>query len=135
MINKKGFTLVEILVVIVLISLILGLGIPGIMKLNENANKRSLNSKIELIENAGVLWGNDNKALLKATNCEIDSQNYDCYQISLEKLIEEDYYPSEKNDAPYVSNPVDKTAITSNCVYVYKKNNRVYAKYINTACQ
>ena len=62
--NKKGFTLIEILVVIALIGLIFGLGVPGIIKLKENMNKRSLNSKIALVESSAVLWGNDNKTLL-----------------------------------------------------------------------
>ena len=124
---KKGFTLVEILVVIVLISLILGLGIPGIMKLNENAKKRSYNTKVDMIESAAVVWGNNNKTLLKATNCEIDSQNYDCYKISVAKLIEDEYLNSEEIGKIIYNNPETDDTLLNNCVYVYKKNNRVYA--------
>ena len=40
--NNKGFTLVEILSVIVLIALLLGIGIPGIMRIS---NKMKENSK------------------------------------------------------------------------------------------
>ena len=112
--NNKGFTLVEILSVIVLISLIFGLGVAGVSKLRDNSNKRSLNTKINLIESAAQIWGNNNKTLLKNTTCEIDGETYDCYKVSVETLIEEDILDSEKIGQIAYSNPV------------YKKNNRVY---------
>ena len=58
--NNKGLTLVELLAVIVLISLLLGLGIPGINRIRQNMNKKALNTKTSLIEQAGVLWGQVN---------------------------------------------------------------------------
>lgn len=125
--NKQGFTLVEILVVIVLISLILGLGIPGIMKLSENMKKRSLNSKINIVESAAIVWGNDNKTLLKKTICEINGLGYDCYKLSLGNLIEEDYLPSESVDKISYLNPSNKEELINNCIYIYKRNNKVYS--------
>ena len=35
MLNNKGFTLVEILSTIVIIAMLMGIGIPGIMKISE----------------------------------------------------------------------------------------------------
>ena len=55
--NKKGFTLVEILATIVLIGLLFGLAVPGVNRIRDNMNKKALNTKIQLIEQAGVLWG------------------------------------------------------------------------------
>ena len=129
-INKKGFTLVEILVVIALIGLILGLGVPGIMKLSENSKKRTYKQKVSLIESAGVAWGNNNKTLLKSTTCDIDGIEYDCYKVSVERLIEDDYLNSEKNGEIAYSDPTDNTkSLIHNCVFIYKKNNRVYSKF------
>ncbi|MBQ3021034.1 MAG: prepilin-type N-terminal cleavage/methylation domain-containing protein [Bacilli bacterium] len=137
--NKKGFTLVEILSVIVLISLLLGLGIPGVMKISENMKKKSLNTKIKLIEEAGVFWGQDNKTLLQSiTDCEIDDSGAEsnCYKISISSLISEDYLDKENNSNSYM-NPVNNKdlAIDENCkVHVYKKNNRVYAYFGKKSC-
>ena len=64
-INNKGFTLVEILAVIVLIGLLFGVGIPAISKISKNMEVRSYTQKVKLVEKAGELWGQDNKALLQ----------------------------------------------------------------------
>jgi len=63
--NKKGFTLIEILVVIVLVALLLGIGIPGVMKISQNMKKRSLNTKLDLVEQAAILYGQDIKHYYK----------------------------------------------------------------------
>ena len=131
--NNKGFTLVEILAVIVLIAFLLGVGIPGVNRISRNMKKKSLNTKIGLIEQAGVLWGQDNKTLLQATNCEDkDGNATKCYKIEIERLIEDDYLDSESNDDITYKNPVDDAELKNKCVYVYKKSNRVYA-YFSTS--
>ena len=128
--NKKGFTLVELLSVIVLIGLLLGLGIPGINRIKQNMNKKSLNTKINLIEQAAVLWGQDNKTLLQKDDCsDVDNDNKKCYKIKIEELISEDYLESESHNDITYTNPVDNSELKDKCVYVYKKNNRVYASF------
>jgi len=127
--KKDGFTLVELLATIVLISLLLGLGIPGVMKISKNMKTRSFNTKISLIEKSGELWGQDNKSLLQNETCEIDSKTVNCYKITIKELIENDYLDSEDRNSIKFVNTIDDSDITSHVVYVYKKNNRVYAKY------
>lgn len=130
--NNKGFTLVELLSVIVLIGLLLGLGIPGINRIKQNMNKKSLNTKINLIEQAAVLWGQDNKTLLQKDDCsDVDNDNNKCYKIKIEELISEDYLESEShNEITYTNPETNKDMIEKNCyVRVYKKNNRVYAMF------
>ena len=129
--NNKGFTLVELLSVIVLIGLLLGLGIPGINRIKQNMSKKSLNTKINLIEQAAVLWGQDNKTLLQAkSDCnDKDGNTISCYKKTIESLIEEDYLESESHNEITYTNPVDNSELKGKCVYVYKKNNRVYANF------
>ena len=103
--NNKGFTLTELLVTIVLIGLLLGIGIPGGMK------KRSYKTKIDLVEQAGTLWGQDNLALLQTTTCDIKEDSgtntYNCYKTNIKELIENDYLESEdRKDIKFV-NPID----------------------------
>jgi len=129
--NKKGFTLVEILSTIVLIALLLGLGIPGVMKISDNMKKRAYNTKVDLIEQAGILWGQDNKTRLQSNNCTIESENYKCKKITVEELIELDYLDSENQESISYKNPETDIEMLYNYIYIYKKNNRVYAKYNN----
>lgn len=127
--NKKGFTLVELLSVIVLISLLLGLGIPGISRISKRMKERSYNTKVDLVEQAAVLWGQDNKTRLQTDDCKIDGKDYKCKKITIEELIEGDYIDSELQDVLSYKNPKDDTEMLYNYVYIYKTNNRVYAKY------
>ena len=92
--NKKGFTLVEILSTIVIIGLLFGLAVPGINKIRDNMNKKALNTKLQLIEQAGVLWGQDNRTRLtaiKSCNVDSDSEDKSCNKVSIKTLVEDDY--------------------------------------------
>ena len=128
--NKKGFTLVEILSVLVLIGLLLGLAIPGINKISSNMKKKSYSKKVSLVESAAELWGQDNKTLLQSSSdCEIKGgEKVSCYKITVGSLIENNYLDSDRNSGEYIS-PLDNSDMRNQCVYVYKKNNRVYSYY------
>ena len=135
--NKKGFTLVELLSVIVLIGLLLGIGVPGVMRISKKMKERSFNTKKEQIEQAATLWGQDNRTRLSKSTCKVlesgVEKEYHCYKISIKELIEEDYLDNENNNSENIEykNPIDNQDIQRMCVYVYKKNKRVYAYYTN----
>ena len=42
--RKNGFTLTELLATIVIIALLLGLGVPGVMKVSDSMKKRAYNT-------------------------------------------------------------------------------------------
>lgn len=58
--NKKGFTLVELLAVIVVLSLVMIIAIPAIIKNTSSAKKAILKTKVNLIVDESVIWGEDN---------------------------------------------------------------------------
>ena len=125
--NKNGFTLVELLSVLVLISLLMGIAVPGINRISKNMKTKSYNEKKELIESAAVLWGQDNKTLLqKYEKCNDDIGP--CYKISIKELIEADYLDYDRNGKEYID-PETDSDIQDRCVYVYRKNKRVYAYF------
>lgn len=127
--NKKGFTLVELLAVLVLISLLMGLAIPGINRISNNMKKKSYNQKIKLIESAAELWGQDNKTRLQAdTDCS--SEISKCKKITIADLIKENYLDSDNNSGKYI-NPKNDEDMKDCIVFVYKQNKRVYAKFDN----
>lgn len=55
--NNRGFTLVEIISVIVLLGLIIGITVPSVMIASTNVKKKTLQTKIDNIEQAAVLYG------------------------------------------------------------------------------
>ena len=128
--NKKGFTLVELLAVLVLISLLMGLAIPGINRISNNMKKKSYNQKIKLIESAAELWGQDNKTRLQTTSCNIDDNEVPCYKIEIKELLSENYLDSDNNSGKYI-NPKNDKDMKECIVFVYKQNKRVYAKFDN----
>lgn len=127
--DNKGFTLVEILSTIVIIALLIGIGVPGVMQISKRMKFRSYETKIDLVERAGELWGQDNKALLGETECTIDGVTYKCKKVKIKDLIIADYLDSESKEANSFISPVTNKEIIEECVYVYKKNNRVYSCY------
>lgn len=134
--KKNGFTLVELLSVLVLISLLMGIAIPGINRISKNMKTKSYNEKKELIESAAVLWGQDNKTLLQANNdCKLSTDEIVlCYKITVGSLIENSYLDSDNNSGKYI-NPLDNSDMKNQCVYIYKKNKRVYSYFVgNKEC-
>ena len=127
--NKKGFTLVELLAVLVLISLLMGLAIPGINRISNNMKKKSYNQKIKLIESAAELWGQDNKTRLQA-DADCSSEISKCKKITIGDLIKDNYLDSDNNSGKY-SNPKNGKDMKECEVFVYKKNKRVYSEFNN----
>jgi competence protein ComGC len=62
--NKNGFTLVELMAVLVIIGLLLVLTIPNIVKISKQSKAKAYDTKINLIEQMAVYYGMDNKSLI-----------------------------------------------------------------------
>jgi len=58
--NKKGFTLVELLAVIIILALLVVLASTSVTKLVGDSKNDLYNSQIELIKSAAQIWGADN---------------------------------------------------------------------------
>ena len=63
-INKKGFTLVELLVVLVILAIIMSIAIPSITSSIERSRQKERDSKIELIKSAAELYVDRHKNTL-----------------------------------------------------------------------
>ena len=137
--NKKGFTLVEVLTVIVLLSLILGIAVPNITKASKKAKERTLLTKVKNIEKAAVLYGQDHREdFNKSGGCYIESNHYDeCMKIiTVDDLIKEDTnekkYINADDESGNIINPTDKDKTLNNCqIQIYKKYGKIYAVYLN----
>ena len=60
-INNKGFTLVELLAVLVILGAIMGMAIPSITSSLERSKEKQNQSKIKMIESYAELYVNDHK--------------------------------------------------------------------------
>ena len=63
--KKNGFSLVEILAVIVILSIVATMATFSVMKTRENSMKKLLNTKIDELEQAPFFMGKRTKVLLK----------------------------------------------------------------------
>ena len=65
--NNKGFTFVEIISVIVLLGLIIGIAVPSVMNASTNVKKKTLQTKVDNIEQAAVLYGQNHRESFTVT--------------------------------------------------------------------
>lgn len=132
--NKKGFTLVEVLAVVVILSIILSMATFGVMNIRRNSLQKLVDTKISNLESSAIIYGQENQNELIET-CNVDEVNYDfCKLVNVKYLIENEYYATNEvnseNKKDLINNVTNKSMLCDE-IQIYKKNNRVYAKAIN----
>ena len=119
--NKKGFTLIEVIMVIAIITILSLILIPNVMVLIDKNKERSCEKMIDNIESAAKMYVNQNKYEL----------GFDCNKtkgIKLKTLVDAGYLGGE------LVNPINKekidlkseVSVTYNCKvkgFKYKVNN------------
>ncbi len=86
--NKKGFTLVELLVVIVILAVIMSIAIPSITSSIERSKDKQKTQIIKLIESAGELYVDKHKNTVTPP-------------ITLNQLIEDGLITKEEMKDPF----------------------------------
>ena len=117
--NKKGFTLVELLSVIVLLGVVLTLGTVGVASIKKRINDNMFTSKLDYILTAAKTWGGDHKDLIETAN-----------NITVQELINAKYLKTEERDPSNnaaVLYDNDKNSVNGLEIKVTLENNRVYA--------
>ncbi len=138
--NKKGFTLVELMAVIVLISVVALIGVSSVIGVRKQMNKKLFEDKMSSAISAAEKWGEDNKDSLETT-------------LTIGDLIVNNYYESEEAVDPslynytkcsnnkssklgykdgelcknIVTNNADNLVVNELSIKVFTKNRRVYA--------
>lgn len=151
---KNGFTLVELLATIVIISIITLIGTVGINAAKKEINQSMWNTNVDLIEASAANFGSDKKAYIEnlIDSCVVDdSSKVPCLTITVQTLINRGYlnskdYISYNGDDKYkviINKTIDKSDdedenfqngyyVNNYKIAIYIENNIVYAKYLNT---
>lgn len=122
---KKGYTLVEVISVIALLSIIGLIVIPIISKSISNSQEKAYESQVELIIEASHKWAIDNTNLLPVDNS--------IYKLSLSNLINGNYIQNTKNGK--LKDPRDSSKTMNGCVYItYSDEYNQYIYEYNEVC-
>lgn len=134
--KDKGFTLVELMVVLVIIVIISAIGFGGISLVQTNIKKSLWQGKVDMIEKNAIVYGEDNKNRLVST-CVVDGvTKNECMIVTVQYLLDTNYIKTDEEDAehnPTIINeslPEDDANYYANNmnVFIYLENNIVYAK-------
>ena len=141
--NKKGFTLVEILAVLVIIAVVSLIGTVSITGVRRKMEENLFKNKLGEIISAASKWGEDNKSELDTTKTvgflitsgyleteeAINTTKYDQYTCGSETNDKKDVtgYIEDELCKNVITNNVDYKVLNSLTVEIYRSNNRVYS--------
>lgn len=132
---KKGFTLIEMLAVIVILSIVIGMAMFSSSRVKDNSLKKLLETKISDLESAAIMYGQENQGELNES-CTISEVEYSaCKDITVKELIDGSYYKSTETDSNgnvTLINNVTHESMLNDKLTIYRKNNRIYALYIGS---
>ena len=115
---KKGFTLVEVLAVLVILAVIGMITIPAVNRIIDESKQKTYDSQVELIIENAKRWATDNNYLLP----DDDS----VYKLPVKRLIDEEYLSNIKDGK--LKNPLDSSKSMDGCVYI--NYNEEYNQYL-----
>ena len=113
--NKKGFTLTELLLVIVLLISLLGTTIFGIDEISKQSKEKQLNEIKKNIERSTEIYFTNNKEHAKLLlNGEVDEECTKLYVLQNENLVDAN-----------LKNPITGEEISGNLCIISKVQNNV----------
>lgn len=140
--NKKGFTLVELMAVIVIISIVALVGVTSITGVRKQMDKKLFEEKLNSAISSAEKWGEDNKDMLTPPTIKtigqlivsnyyeseeaVNPTLYNYTKCSNSKTSQFGYFDGElcKN---IVTNNVDNLIVNEISIKIFIKSKRVYA--------
>lgn len=134
--NKKGFTLVELIVVLVILAILIALLIPTLTGYIDKANKRSAHADLKLIANAATSAYAEVYADNNSKTGEVIYSKLIGWSQESGSTIDTDYKDSFMQ---YLGDDIDFSNIQNiyisterlTIVYKYKSKNYTYRRYNN----
>ena len=115
--RKNGFTIVELLAVIIILGILMAFTIPGIFQSSNASKEKTYQTKMYLIEKGAVLYVQDHYGTIVYGNdskCTPDEQNKRCYSITVGKLATEQYLEYDREEI--IEDPRGKYTSLNNCI-------------------
>lgn len=124
--NKNGFTLVELLAVIVVLAIIITIAVPSAISISNKIKAKMEETKRQMIVDAAKLYGQENPSSVvnSIDNCSNS-------KITVGTLVNDGYIKKDDVKNGNVVNPKDNSSMNNLKICIYKKNNRVYSKIID----
>ena len=136
--NKRGFTFIELLAVILIIGVVIGISVPAIRYADRKFHEKAYNTKIQLIKHAAEDYGDDFKEVIidqSNTNTYTDpttNTSYKAVTVKVRDLLSNGYITKDtdmtKED---ILDPRTNESMLDITITIYIKNNRAYAKINN----
>ncbi len=123
--NKKGFTIVEILVAIVILGIIMAIAIPSYLNINEKNKEQARLNKIAQIELSAEKWADENNLSSPIS-------------IPILQLVNDGYLSADDGKTNEILDPVSNENIICHNIDIYIENNIPNAEYTNkeyTGCE
>lgn len=141
MLNKKGFTLVEILAVIVIIGIVATIGSVALTKVKKQMDQKIFLTKLDLVLEAAKEYGDDehnsitpfstSQTYMTVKISGLDNYykplNKKVWKFNIQTLIDEKYYETDdicSGDTPCLKNLSDKNINRLEIYYFISENNR-----------
>ena len=117
--KTKGFTLMEIIATLVILSMLILIATSSIMAISKKTKNKMFCTKVEGIVAAAVLYGQD-------IGCPAPG-GFPC-SIKIEKLVEKKYLKND-NSTNDIVDPRTKNSMLNEEIIISYENRRVYATY------
>ena len=121
--KNKGFSLIELLVVITIFGVISLIGYFGFGKISDTSSQTMFNNKIKIIESAALTYAEENKDEIKDGNIR---------SLSIQDLIAYGYLESDVEGEEKIINPLSKSKddkYLTGDMAIYYDGKRVIAEY------
>lgn len=129
--NNKGFTFVELLVVIALLSIVLILTISQVQRVNNNSKIKLCKNKLSLIEESLNLYLTNNRSLFsKGGLCDGEPVSGICY-TSIKTIADQGIIDYDKDKDKTIINPVNNEILNDYIVkIIYDSSNDKFSSEI-----
>lgn len=133
--NKKGFTFIELLAVLVIIGIVLLIAIPSIRYADRRFHEKAYNTKVEMIKNAATEYGDDYKEIILYSGTgttytdPTTTSTYPAINVTVRDLLNNGYITKDKEaKTDDILDPRDDSSMLDMEIIIYIKNDRAYAK-------
>lgn len=128
--QKKGFTLVELLGIVVILAILIILVAPNILDSSKGAKQKSYDTKARLIESSAVMYAQDNYGAIVSNcasdaNCVKGDDGIVTMTMRVSELVSKDYLVADTDEeGKRVSDPRDNQSSLDNETVTIKVNTK-----------